>query len=227
MTSLACRLLSLVAARIFPVCRIRSENQCDNDARQERGQLGARPCNVQTFSTGIASSACSTSGRYFSPFDTRYGCCASTYLICAALTIEDRSCEDYLFSTRLTRIAMNQAFMMLRRKRAVFEVLPEDPDDGKCSSELFVDQSPNPEECCWRRGRRDLLTNAINRLSPVVGRTIVLRDIEERSAEETAKILGTTISAVKTRVFHGRRKLAECVSLRLFPGVYEYGRVEA
>lgn len=135
--------------------------------------------------------------------------------------------EKSRFSTWLTRIAMNQAFMMLRRKRAVFEVLPEDPDDGKCSSELFVDQSPNPEECCWRRERRDLLTNAINRLSPVVGRTIVLRDIEERSAEETAKILGTTISAVKTRVFHGRRKLAECVSLRLFPGVYEYGRVEA
>jgi RNA polymerase sigma-70 factor (ECF subfamily) len=132
------------------------------------------------------------------------------------------------FSTWLTRIAMNQAFMLLRRKRGFFEVLPENPDDGgKCSSEPFVDQSPNPEESCWRRERMDLLTKAIHRLSPIVGRTIVLRDIEERSAKETAKILGTTISAVKARGFHGRRKLRRTVSPGLLRGGYKYGQAEA
>jgi len=136
--------------------------------------------------------------------------------------------EKSRFSTWLTRIAMNEAFLLLRRKRGVFEVLPDSPDNGpKSSSESFVDPSPNPEESCWRRERTDLLTKAINRLSPIIGRTILLRDIEERSVAETAQILGTTISAVKARVFQGRRKLRRIVNPGLPPGVYEYGSAEA
>jgi RNA polymerase sigma-70 factor, ECF subfamily len=136
--------------------------------------------------------------------------------------------EKSRFSTWLTRIAMNQAFMLLRRRRGIFEVLPQSHEDGAMSNwEAFVDQGPNPEECCWRRERRDLLAKAMNRLNPAVSGTIVLRDIEERSAQETAQILGTTVSAVKARLFHGRRRLRRSVSLRLFPGVYKYNRAEA
>jgi RNA polymerase sigma-70 factor (ECF subfamily) len=136
--------------------------------------------------------------------------------------------ERSRFSTWLTRIAMNEALMLLRRRRGFLEVLPESPDDGvKSGSESFVDQSPNPEESCWRRERTALLSKAIHRLGPIVGRTILLRDIEERSVEETAQILGTTISAVKARVFQGRRKLRRTVNPWLLPGGYEYGPAEA
>jgi RNA polymerase sigma factor (sigma-70 family) len=136
--------------------------------------------------------------------------------------------EKSRFSTWLTRIVMNQAFMLLRRRRGVVQVLPESPEDGaKCNSEAFVDQNPNPEESCWQRERTQLLTAAINRLGPKVRRTILLRDMEERSIEETAQILGTSISAVKARVFQGRRKLRRTVNPGLLPGVYEYGRAEA
>src|ERR1700681_1226563 len=129
--------------------------------------------------------------------------------------------ERSLFSTWLTRIAMNQAFMLLRRRRRALEVFPENSDDDvKSVSEAFVDQSPNPEESCWRRERTELLTEAINRLGPTIRRTILLRDIEERSAEETAQILGTSIAAVKSRLFHGRRKLLESVNPGLLRGVY-------
>src|SRR4029077_1862622 len=38
--------------------------------------------------------------------------------------------EKSRFSTWLTRIAMNEALMLLRRRRGIFEVLPESPDDG-------------------------------------------------------------------------------------------------
>jgi RNA polymerase sigma-70 factor (ECF subfamily) len=136
--------------------------------------------------------------------------------------------EKSRFSTWLTRIAMNEAFLLLRRKRGVFEVLPESPEDGaKSSSEAFVDHNPNPEESCWRRERTQLLTAAINRLGPKVRSTILLRDIEERSIEETAQILGTSISAVKARVFQGRRKLRRTVNPGLLTGTYEYGRAVA
>jgi RNA polymerase sigma-70 factor (ECF subfamily) len=129
--------------------------------------------------------------------------------------------EKSRFSTWLTRIAMNEAFMLLRRRRGVFEVLPESPEDGGMPApEAFVDQSPDPEESCWRRERRKLLTNAINRLRPAVRRAILLRDIEERSANETAQILGTSISAVKARVFQGRRNLRGTLNPRLLRGVY-------
>ena len=123
--------------------------------------------------------------------------------------------EKSRFSTWLTRIAMNEAFMLLRRKRAVFEVLPENADDGAQSGpEKFIDQGPNPEESCWQSERTQLLNEAINRLGPRIRTAILLRDIEERSVEETAHILGTTISAVKARVFHGRRKLRRMVNPR-------------
>jgi RNA polymerase sigma-70 factor (ECF subfamily) len=136
--------------------------------------------------------------------------------------------EKSRFSTWLTRIAMNEAFMLLRRKRGVFEVLPESPDDGlKSGSEAFVDQCPNPEEFCSHRERTQLLTEAINRLGPTIRRAILLRDIEERSAEETARILGTTITAVKARVFQGRRKLRGALNTGFLRGLYTTSQPEA
>jgi RNA polymerase sigma-70 factor (ECF subfamily) len=136
--------------------------------------------------------------------------------------------EKSRFSTWLTRIAMNEALMLLRRRRGVFEVLLESTDDGVDSvSNTFVDQSPSPEESCWFRERRELLTEAINRLGPKIRSTILLRHIEDRSVEETALILGTSTSAVKSRVFQGRRKLRETVNPGLLRGVYGACRAEA
>jgi RNA polymerase sigma-70 factor (ECF subfamily) len=77
----------------------------------------------------------------------------------------------------------------------------------KSNSEAFVDHSPNPEGSYLRRGRAELLTEAINRLGSTIRTTILLRDIEERSVKETAQILGASLTAVKARVFQGRRKL--------------------
>jgi RNA polymerase sigma-70 factor (ECF subfamily) len=129
--------------------------------------------------------------------------------------------EKARFSTWLTRIAMNEALMLLRRRRGVFEILPDSTDDSaKPASEVFVDQRPNPEEACSQRERTRLLSQAINRLGPRIRTAILLRDIEERSVEETAHILGTTIGAVKARVFHGRRKLRRTVNAGLPWEVY-------
>ena len=136
--------------------------------------------------------------------------------------------EKAQFSTWLTRIAMNEALMVLRKRRGVLEVLPDGPDDGgKSVSEVFVDQSPTPEESCWRRERSDLLSKAINRLSPKIRRTMLLRNIEERSIEETAQILGTSIGVVKSRLFHGRRRLRRTLNPGLLREFCEAGRVEA
>jgi RNA polymerase sigma-70 factor (ECF subfamily) len=136
--------------------------------------------------------------------------------------------EKARFSTWLTRIAMNEAFMLLRRRREFFEISPESPEDGVQSSlEEFVDQRPNPEESCWQRERKQLLTKAIKQLAPKTQRTLLLRDIEERSAAETAQILSTSIGAVKARVFQARRKLRRTVNARLLWGLCAAGPREA
>ena len=135
--------------------------------------------------------------------------------------------EKSRFSTWLTRIVMNDAFMLLRRRRGVVEVLPENPDDDmKSSSEAFVDHSPNPEESYLRRERTEFLAEAINRLGSTIRTAILLRDIEERSVKETAKILDASITAVKARVFQGRRKLRRTLNTGSLRVLYTAGQPE-
>jgi len=126
--------------------------------------------------------------------------------------------EKSRFSSWLTRIVMNEAYMLLRRRRRVMEVLPESPEETESSTDLFVDRNPSPEEYCLQRERKDLLTKAVNRLPPTVRKAVLLRDFEERSAEETAQILGTSIGAVKARLFHGRQKLRGTLNPELLRG---------
>src|ERR1700751_6472228 len=77
--------------------------------------------------------------------------------------------EKARFSTWMTRIAMNEAFMLLRRRRGTPEDLPEGSDDGdEYYSEKFVDRRPTPEESCRLRERNEILSHAINRLGPKI-----------------------------------------------------------
>src|SRR6202034_4554917 len=109
--------------------------------------------------------------------------------------------EASQFATWLARIACNEAYMVLRRRRRVPEVLPLTSDDGVgFIPEAFVDQSPNPEESCRRREHSELLASAINRLGPTIRKTMWLRVVEERSVEETAQMLNASVAAVKSRV---------------------------
>jgi RNA polymerase sigma-70 factor (ECF subfamily) len=137
--------------------------------------------------------------------------------------------EKSRFSTWVTRIAMNEAFMLLRRRRGIPEIMPQGlrDDDAESFSAKFVDLQPSPEESCCLRERKEILTAAINRLGPKIRRTILLRDIEERSIEETAQILGASVGVVKSRLFQGRRKLRATVSPSLMWEVYTSGSVQA
>jgi RNA polymerase sigma-70 factor, ECF subfamily len=120
------------------------------------------------------------------------------------------------FSTRLNRIAFNESYTLLRRRRRAPEVLPLASDDGvNLVPEAFVDLSPDPEESCRRREHSELLTNAINRLGPTIRKTMWLRMVEERSVEETAQMLDTSVAAVKSCVFRGRRELSGTLSRAL------------
>jgi RNA polymerase sigma-70 factor (ECF subfamily) len=113
------------------------------------------------------------------------------------------------FSTWLTRIAINEALILLRKSRGLREVLMNDSAEGEDG--LFVleipDSGPSPEDNYSQRERQRILFSALNELPRGMRRAIQLRELGERSTEETARIMGISSAAVKARVFHGRRKL--------------------
>ena len=119
-----------------------------------------------------------------------------------------------LFRTWLTRIAINQALMLLRRKRGFHEV-PSEVSSTKNENALpldFLDPAPNPEDSCLDREQQQILCAALNKLRPGIRRAIELRDLSELSTGDTALVMGLSVAAVKCRVYHGRRKLRETLS---------------
>jgi RNA polymerase sigma-70 factor (ECF subfamily) len=118
---------------------------------------------------------------------------------------------DSRFSTWVSRIAINAALMKLRKKRRFWEVSLDEPAEGEQpSSGIDVeDQDLNPEELYAQKERQRILSEAMNDLAPGMRKAIELRELGERSTEETARIMGISVGAVKARVFHGRRKLRE------------------
>jgi len=118
---------------------------------------------------------------------------------------------DSLFSTWLTRIAINEALMLLRRKRGSREVpIAESSTEAGAARPLdFPDSGPNPEDSCLQREQERILSAAVNELTPGMRKAIELRELGELSTGETAQVMGLSVGAVKARVFHGRRKLRE------------------
>jgi RNA polymerase sigma-70 factor (ECF subfamily) len=115
------------------------------------------------------------------------------------------------FSTWLSRIAINASLMKLRRKQHLRDVsLDESVETVQTSSRLDLqDQGPNPEQLYAQKERERILSEAMNDLTPGMRKAIELRELGERSTEETAEIMGISVNAVKARVFHGRKKLRE------------------
>ena len=115
------------------------------------------------------------------------------------------------FSTWLTRIAITEALMFLRRSRGLREVRIDDLNGNeKTTTPLEVpDAGPDPEAIYSQQEQAEMLSAAIDELSPGIRKAMQLRELDERSSEETAQIMGISVSALKGRMFHGRRKLRE------------------
>lgn len=116
---------------------------------------------------------------------------------------------DSRFYTWLARIAINQALMKIRARRPV-EVGIDRPavaEDARFSAIEVVDQTPTPEQRCSQAELQRILARAIGDLPMTLRDVLLLREVEECSTEETARMLGLSISAVKSRAVRGRQKL--------------------
>ncbi len=113
------------------------------------------------------------------------------------------------FSTWLTRIAINEALMFLRKGRVLREVSIDDlsGNEGTAPALEIPDSRASPESAFLQIERNRLLSAAMNKLTPGIRTAIELRDLGELSTKEVARVLGLSIEAVKGRVYQGRRKL--------------------
>ena len=118
---------------------------------------------------------------------------------------EGKSC----FSTWLTRIAINEALMLLRRGRGLREVSIEDlsGNEETALGLQMPDSRPGPESAFLQGERNRILYEAMDKLTSGIRTAIELRDLGELSTKEVARVLGLSIEAVKGRVYQGRRKL--------------------
>jgi RNA polymerase sigma-70 factor, ECF subfamily len=123
------------------------------------------------------------------------------------------------FSTWLTRIAINESLMLLRHGRALREIPVDDSHDqgGAASAMEIPDASPDPETSYLRRERVRILSDTLGNLRPGLRLAIALHELAELSTDETARRMGISVGAVKTRLFHARRKLREKLSRYMKP----------
>jgi RNA polymerase sigma-70 factor, ECF subfamily len=113
------------------------------------------------------------------------------------------------FGTWLTRIALNEALMLRRKCWKWREVPMEEPSAGEetsCVVEI-ADSGPDPEHRYSQQEWRRLLFAAINELKPGMRSALHSCDLDERSIGETARILGLSAGAVKSRINRARKVL--------------------
>jgi RNA polymerase sigma factor (sigma-70 family) len=121
-------------------------------------------------------------------------------------------------STWLTRIAINQALMLLRSRRGQHEVPIDDSSSQEATPALeLADASPDPEASYLHTEKTQILSAALRKLRPGARKAIELRELGELSNRDTAARLGVSIGTVKARVFHARRKLAKALRPRMGP----------
>jgi RNA polymerase sigma-70 factor, ECF subfamily len=120
-------------------------------------------------------------------------------------TFEERSA----FYSWLTRIAINSALMIRRKRRACPEVLISASCEAGNEVPSFEirDLAPNPEQICDQRQQRIRLLMAIRKLKPTLRAVLEIQMMQSYSVREIAHALDISEAAVKSRLYRARNQL--------------------
>ncbi len=115
------------------------------------------------------------------------------------------------FYTWIVRIAVNQALMKLRKRKSDRSVSLDDTiDTGENTvAREIAAWDENPEEQYGREELNQILTSAVDGLTPIYRAVFVLRDVDGLSTEETAEALELSVPAVKSRLLRARMQLRD------------------
>ena len=119
------------------------------------------------------------------------------------------------FSTWLIQITINEARMKLRKERRhLYESLdePRGDDDGDYLPRDFADWREIPLETLERKELRETLASAMASLDAKYREVLMLRDVQDLSIAETAKILGISEVNVRTRLLRARLQMRDALA---------------
>jgi len=132
------------------------------------------------------------------------------------------------FSTWLIQITINESRLKLRKdRRHLYESVDEQRagDEGEYAPKDFADWREVPSEALQRRELREALKQAIARLPSMYREVLILRDVQQRSIQETAQILGLTEGSVKTRLLRARLQMRDALAPGI-DGTWATGKAE-
>jgi RNA polymerase sigma factor (sigma-70 family) len=115
-----------------------------------------------------------------------------------------RLADPARFGAWLQAIAANRARMALRRRRLLaLDGLPPDAANGLGWGE----SGPTPEEAWAAREVHEAILAALRELPPATREAVIGFYLQGYSYAELAELLGTQVSTVRGRLYHGRRRL--------------------
>ncbi len=113
------------------------------------------------------------------------------------------------FTTWLYRIATNLALNAIRDRRgATLRTEPADAQ-GDPESSRFVDSKPTVEHQLMKSDRERIIRQAVEELPENQRAAVVLHKYQEVDYHQIAKILGVSVSAVKSLLFRAYETLRE------------------
>jgi len=112
-------------------------------------------------------------------------------------------------STWLTRIALNEALARKRRHRITVELEALQQPGTQIETSAMIAPAQGPEVTAAQNQIRRLLERAIDGLPDSLRTVFVMRDVEELSTAEAARLLGLGEPTVKTRLHRARRMLRQ------------------
>jgi RNA polymerase sigma-70 factor (ECF subfamily) len=137
--------------------------------------------------------------------------------------VQDTLCKAYAklrsfqgrasFSTWLTRILINSA-LMVRRKRngrpesSLDEILYARPQQLQHE---IVDAALDPEQICSETEFDQLLEEHLRKLAPGLRAAFRLRELDGLSSSESCRVLGIRKNAFKSRISRARQKLRQAL----------------
>jgi RNA polymerase sigma-70 factor (ECF subfamily) len=103
-------------------------------------------------------------------------------------------------------LTLTKNYLIDEYRRTKWEKTQRDEFDERVLSQASL---AGPEETLVQKETRTLIWGGLNRLSSDMRMAVILRDLQGRSYEEMAEILGLPLGTVKSRVNRARIALAE------------------
>jgi len=113
----------------------------------------------------------------------------------------------------LTRIAINSALMVLRKRRRRGEMCVDSQPDNRVETPVcdIEDSAPNPEQLFGMHQRRTILNRAVGRLHAGLRGPVQMRVEKECSLKEISQRLMISEGAVKARLHRARAQLSAAI----------------